>query len=71
MKFIMAELVKNNDGFAIKNQPIEIDYSMSIGADKVLKLLKENNYTKIRINEDCIVGWAEKILPRKPDCKER
>lgn len=61
---------KNNDGFAIKNQPIEIDYSMSIGADKVLKLLKENNFTKIKINEDCIVGWAEKFYRENPTAKK-
>ena len=61
---------KNNDGFTIKNQPIEIDYSMSIGADKVLKLLKENNYTKIKINEDCIVGWAEKFYRENPTAKK-
>ncbi len=61
---------KNNDGFAIKNQPVEIDYSMSIGADKVLKLLKESNFTKIKINEDCIVGWAEKFYRENPTAKK-
>ena len=31
---------KNNDGFVIKKQPIEINYLTDIGADKVLKILK-------------------------------
>jgi len=61
---------KNNDGFAIKNQPIEIDYSMSLGADKILKLLKESSFTKIKINEDCIVGWAEKFYRENPTAKK-
>ena len=52
---------KHNDGFSIKNKPVEINYSTDIGADKVLKLLKENTFTKIKIDEDCIFGWAERF----------
>ena len=61
---------KNNDGFEIKKQPIEINYSTDIGADKVLKLLKENNFTRIKINEDCIVGWAEKFYRENQTAKK-
>lgn len=61
---------KNNDGFEIKRQPIEIDYSTDVGADKVLKILKENRFTKIKINEDCIVGWAEKFYRENPTAKK-
>jgi len=61
---------KNNDGFTIKKQPIEIDYLTDVGADKVLKLLKENNFTKIKINEDCIVGWAEKYYRENTTAKK-
>lgn len=61
---------RNNDGFAIKKQPIEIDYSSMTGADKVLKLLKENIFTKIKIDEDCIVGWAEKFYHENPTAKK-
>lgn len=61
---------KNNDGFAIKKQQIEIDYSTDIGADRVLKILKENNFTQIKIDEDCIVGWAEKFYRENPTAKK-
>jgi hypothetical protein len=61
---------KNNDGFSIKKDPLEIDYSTDSGADKVLKLLKENNFTKIKIDEDCIVGWAEKFYRENPTAKK-
>jgi len=61
---------KNNDGFSIKKQPIEIDYSDIVGADNVLKILKENNFTKIKIDEDCIVGWAEKFYRENPIAKK-
>ena len=57
---------KNNDGFAIKKQPIEVDYSKDIDADKALKILRENNFTKVKIDEDCIVGWAEKYYRENP-----
>jgi hypothetical protein len=61
---------KNNDGFEIKRQPLEINYSSDTGADKVIKLLKENNFTKIKIDEDCIVGWAEKFYRENPTAKK-
>jgi len=57
---------KNNDGFVIKEPPQEIDYSTDIGASKVLKLLKENNFTKIKIDERCIWGWSEKYYLENP-----
>ncbi|MFA6513667.1 MAG: hypothetical protein WCT50_00040 [Patescibacteria group bacterium] len=61
---------KNNDGFVIKNQPVEINYSTDIGADKVLKILNENIFTKIKIDEDCIVGWAGKFYRENPTAKK-
>jgi hypothetical protein len=32
--------------------------------------LKENNFTKIKIDEDCIVGWAEKFYRENPTAKK-
>lgn len=61
---------KNNDGFTIKKDPVEIDYSSMMGADKVKQLLKENNFIKIKINEDCVVGWAEKFYKENPTAKK-
>ncbi len=61
---------KNNDGFEIKKQPIEIDYSTDVGADKVNKILKENNFTKIKIDANCIVGWAEEFYRENPTAKK-
>lgn len=61
---------KNNDGFTIKKQPKEFNYSNMVDADKILKLLKENYFTKIKIDEDCIVGWAEKFYRENPTAKK-
>ena len=61
---------KNNEGFSIKKQPKEFNYSNMVDADKILKLLKENYFTKIKIDEDCIVGWAEKFYRENPTAKK-
>jgi len=41
-----------------------------VDADKILKFLKENYFTKIKIDEDCIVGWAEKFYRENPTAKK-
>ena len=50
---------KNNTGF-IGGEPEQIfNYSKPVETEKLILLLKENNFTKIHIDENCIVGWAE------------
>lgn len=50
---------KNNTGF-IGNDPIKmLDYSKALEAETLIATLKETNFTKIHIDENCIVGWAE------------
>lgn len=61
---------KNNEGFSIKKQPKEFNYSNMVDADKILKLLKESYFTKIKIDEDCIVGWAERFYGENPTAKK-
>ncbi len=61
---------KNNDGFTIKKQPTEFNYSKMVDADEILQLLKEKYFTKIKIDEDCIVGWAEKFYRENPTAKK-
>ena len=36
----------------------------------LIQLLKENNYTKIHIDENCIVGWAEKYYRENPQARK-
>lgn len=63
---------KNNSGF-IGNEPIEkLKFSEQVDAENLIKILKENNFTKIHLDENCIVGWAtrfykEKLNARKED----
>lgn len=51
---------KNNEGFIGKDYVAKLDYSTQSGAIKLLGLLKESNYLPVDIDENCIVGWAER-----------
>lgn len=49
----------NNKSF-VGNPPLEtIDLNSQTGQARVITLLRENKYTKIDIDVNCIVGWAE------------
>lgn len=63
---------KDNTGFIGVNAEQVLHYDKPLDAEAVISLLKENNYTKIHIDENCIVGWATtfyKLVPtaRKED----
>lgn len=50
---------KNNSGF-IGGEPEQIfNFSKSVETENLISVLKENSFTKIHIDENCIVGWAE------------
>ena len=63
---------KDNVSFIGGNADKIFHYDNVIDAENIISLLKEKNYTKIHIDENCIVGWATsfyKIVPtaRKED----
>ncbi len=49
----------NNSSFVGKPPLETIDLDTHLGQAKVIELLRENKYTKIDIDVNCIVGWAE------------
>ncbi|MGU8835702.1 hypothetical protein ACV3UL_15600 [Clostridium perfringens] len=52
---------KNNGGFVMKSDSfITIDYSNQLGQVSMLDILRTSNYMPIAIDENCIVGWAER-----------
>ncbi|MBP5342530.1 hypothetical protein J6Y73_01170 [bacterium] len=57
---------KNNDAFIAKSTPNKIDYSYQEGAYNLLSLLREEKYTPIDLDENCIVGWAERYYRENP-----
>lgn len=65
---------KNNDGFAENASPDAVyDYSDMSDSSEVMKLLKNrpetdaNWYMPVDIDEDCVVGWAERYYREVPN----
>lgn len=57
---------KNNEGFIAKPCVAKLNYMDMEDAVKVQNLLRQNNFMPIKINEDCIVGWAERYYRELP-----
>ena len=60
----------NNQNFTTPIEPETIVYSGDIGKARLIAVLREDNYTKININEDCILGWARKYYTENPTAKK-
>lgn len=57
---------KNNDNFLAKTEPLKIDYSTQEGAFNLLLKLRTMQYMPIDLDENCIVGWAERYYRENP-----
>ena len=61
---------KDNDGFVSGPYKAMLDYSDMVQSSQVRKLLKRNKinpdemYMPVDIDENCIVGWAERYYKR-------
>ena len=51
---------RNNESFIARTEPRKILFDTQIGAFQLRTKLKECNYMPIEIDENCIVGWAER-----------
>ncbi len=62
---------KKNVGFFANDYISKLKYSENPKDEfSLIQLLKENNYTKINIDENCIVGWAEKYYRENPQARK-
>lgn len=62
---------KENEGFISNNYIKKLYYvENNLDEEELIKLLKENFYTKINIDENCIVGWAERFYRENPSAKK-
>ncbi len=62
---------KNNSGFIGGAAEEILHYrSNAIDAERLVALLKENNFTKIHIDENCIVGWATAFYTASPTSRK-
>lgn len=71
-KVYIGSASKDNDNFIAKKPSQKYDYSIAEQANKLKKILiKENKtinekYISINIDENCIVGWAERYYRENP-----
>lgn len=61
---------KNNDSFISKDMVQVLNYSDMVDANILKNILKEKSYMPINIDEDCIVGWAERYYRENPNAKK-
>ena len=61
---------KDNSGFIGGNAETVLHYDQPLDAEQLVSLLKEDNYTKIHIDENCIVGWATFFYKSVPSARK-
>lgn len=69
-KVYIGSASTNNENFIAKNYKEKIDYSTQEGSFRLLQLLQENNFMKIKIDENCVVGWSERYYRENPTAKK-
>lgn len=61
---------KSNSGFVGHGYIAKYDYADQVAAANLIKTLKENEYTKIHIDENSIVGWATAYYKAVPTARK-
>lgn len=61
---------KNNNSFIGDAPKHTLDYNKDSDAEQLISILKENNFTKIHIDENCIVGWATSFYKEIPSARK-
>lgn len=57
---------RNNDRFVAGDTVLKLDYSSPVEEEKLIGLLRTERYTKINVDENCIVGWATSFYKQYP-----
>lgn len=69
-KMYSGSASKDNTGFIGYVAEKVLHYDIPLDAEAVIALLKENYFTKIHIDENCIVGWAEAFYKAVPTARK-
>lgn len=69
-KVYIGAASKDNSGFIGGDAERVLRYDNSVDAENVVSLLKENYFTKINIDENCIVGWATSFYNLVPTARK-
>ncbi|MBP3773936.1 MAG: hypothetical protein ILA34_01140 [Bacteroidaceae bacterium] len=65
-KVYMGGASKNNEGYVCSNYVARYDYSVSTEEEEMIQVLRTDNYTRIHLDENCIVGWAMSFYQQYP-----
>lgn len=57
---------KQNSGFKRKSEPKKLHLNEDLDAEELINLLRQTNYTKINLDENCIIGWANRYYLENP-----
>lgn len=70
-KVYIGSASKNNTKFIAHKALKILNYKeKDLDETELIKLLRENKYTKINIDENCIVGWAERFYRENPNAQK-
>lgn len=65
-KVYIGAASKNNKKFVADDPNQRLVYSNPVEEEKLIGILRTENYTKIHIDENCIVGWASFFYKQYP-----
>lgn len=65
-KVYVGAASRNNDKFVAGDAVMKFNYGNPVEEEKLIGVLRTNNYTKIHIDENCIVGWASNYYKQNP-----
>lgn len=58
---------RNNERFVASDCVQKLNYSSTADEEKMIGLLRTENFTKTHIDENCIVGWANEYYRKYPN----
>lgn len=61
---------KKNEGFIGGSAKKVLDYSSMADEQELIEILKSSFYTKIHLDENCIVGWAQSFYSKMPTARK-
>lgn len=61
---------KDNSGFKSHDPYLSLDLSFPIDRSQLISILKTIKHTKINIDENCIVGWAQRFYRENPSARK-
>ena len=65
-KVYIGAASRNNEKFVANDAILKLNYANAVEEEKMIGILRTSNYTKIHIDENCIVGWATNFYKQYP-----